>query len=138
MGRASPFHEAHGDYRTEIFIEGPPTPPLYQLQNSLPRLPVPTLEETFARYLASVAAVAKSPEEYERSVAAARVFLQRGGLVRKSSEGRLGGKLCFVCCCRSVRFRELQFQAEIGLDFVMDISNNNKNLYKCRNLVNKS
>lgn len=81
MGRASPFHVTYGDYRTEDFIEAAPTPPLYQLQNSLPRLPVPTLQETFKRYLASVEPLAESPEEYESHVASARDFLRPGGLV---------------------------------------------------------
>lgn len=82
MGRTSPFHETDGDYRTEKFMEGGLSAPLYSLQHSLPRLPVPTLEETFARYLASIQPVAKQ-HEYEATVAAAREFLRPGGLVRK-------------------------------------------------------
>lgn len=81
MGRASPFHETDGDYRTEKFMEGGSSGPLYSLQGSLPRLPVPTLEETFARYLASIQPLAKQ-HEYQTSVAAAREFLRPGGLVR--------------------------------------------------------
>lgn len=85
MGSGSPFHETDGDYRTEKFMERAggkgATLPLYCLQDALPRLPVPSLEETFARYLVSVEAVA-SPEEYQRTVAAAGEFLGPGGLVR--------------------------------------------------------
>lgn len=81
MERASPFHETDGDYRTEKFMEGGSSAlPLYRLQNSLPRLPVPTLEETFTRYLRSIRPVA-SRQEYETTVAAAREFLRAGGLV---------------------------------------------------------
>lgn len=81
MGRASPFHEADGDYRTEKFMEGGSSAlPLYSLQGSLPRLPVPTLEETFARYLESIRPLADQ-EGYETSAAAARDFLRPGGLV---------------------------------------------------------
>lgn len=81
MERASPFHETDGDYRTEKFMEGGSSAPLYSLQGSLPRLPVPTLEETLARYLASIQPVAKQ-HEYQTSVAATREFLRPGGLVR--------------------------------------------------------
>ena len=81
MGRTSAFHESDGDYRKEAFMEnGSPLLPLYRLQSSLPRLPVPTLDETFARYLLSVQPLATS-EEYERTVRAVREFLRPGGLV---------------------------------------------------------
>ncbi|CAN0531654.1 unnamed protein product, partial [Scytosiphon promiscuus] len=53
--------------------------PLYSLQGSLPRLPVPTLEETLARYLESIRPLA-GQEGYEASAAAARDFLRPGGL----------------------------------------------------------
>lgn len=76
--RPSPFHEAYGDYRTERFMERGPT--LYQYQNILPRLPVPSLEETFARYMQTIQPLA-AEAEYQRTTAAAREFLQPGGLV---------------------------------------------------------
>ncbi|CBN79817.1 Carnitine/choline O-acyltransferase [Ectocarpus siliculosus] len=80
MGRASPFHETDGDYRTEKFMEGGSSVlPLYSLQDSLPRLPLPTLEETFARYLVSIEPLADQ-EEYKATAAAAREFLRPGGL----------------------------------------------------------
>lgn len=81
MEHVTHYHEAFGDYRTESFVERPVAKPLYNVQGSLPRLPIPTLEETFVRYLASAKPVA-SPEEYKRTVAAAQEFLQPGGLVR--------------------------------------------------------
>lgn len=86
MGRASPFHEADGDYRTEKFMEtngaSSSVLPLYLLQTSLPRLPVPTLEETFARYLVSVQPLAEPTQQYPKTAAAVREFLREGGLVR--------------------------------------------------------
>lgn len=95
MGRASPFHETDGDYRTEKFMEGGSSVlPLYSLQDSLPQLPLPTLEETFARYLVSIEPLADQ-EEYKATAAAAREFLRPGGLVR-------GGFQCCRlsrCCC---------------------------------------
>lgn len=66
-------------------MEGGSSGPLYSLQDSLPRLPVPTLEETFARYLKSIEPLAKQ-HEYQTSVAAAREFLLPGGLVSSAYE----------------------------------------------------
>lgn len=87
MGRGlGPFHESDGDYRKENLMEqdGCQPLPLYRLQDSLPRLPVPTLEETFARYLLSVKPLAGS-DEYLQTVQAVRKFISPGGLVRGSS-----------------------------------------------------
>ena len=85
--RAIPFHETEGDYRTEKFIEeGSAASPLYRLQKSLPRLPVPSLEETFARYLLSAQPLATAAE-YQQTVGAAREFLRFGGLVSDKSAG---------------------------------------------------
>lgn len=81
MGPTSHFHESDGDYLKEAFMEsGSPPPPLYRLQSSLPRLPVPTLDETFARYLLSTQPLA-TPEEYERTARAVLELLKPGGLV---------------------------------------------------------
>eukprot|EP00903_Cladosiphon_okamuranus_P010710 g10122.t1 len=63
-------------------MEGGSSGPLYSLQSSLPRLPVPTLEETFSRYLKSIEPIAKQ-HEFQTSVAAAREFLRPGGLGEK-------------------------------------------------------
>lgn len=49
------------------------------LQNTLPKLPVPTLEETLAKYLHSIEPLA-TPEELERNKAHAKDFLKPGGL----------------------------------------------------------
>ncbi|KAF9314767.1 hypothetical protein BG003_003839 [Podila horticola] len=51
------------------------------LQHTLPKLPVPTLEETLAKYLHSIEPLA-TPEELERSKALAKDFLKPGGLGR--------------------------------------------------------
>lgn len=89
MVHASPFHEADGDYRTEKFMEGGTHAlPLYSHQKSLPRLPVPTLEETFARYLLSVQPLTTG-DEFQRTVAAVRSFLRPGGLVSEQGVSSL-------------------------------------------------
>lgn len=82
MEGASESHDAHGDYRTESFIEDSRKKPLYQFQSSLPRLPVPTLEETLSRYLMSAKAIS-TPKEYEYTLSAVREFLLPGGLVSR-------------------------------------------------------
>ncbi|KAF9337864.1 hypothetical protein BG006_002229, partial [Podila minutissima] len=51
------------------------------LQHTLPKLPVPALEETLAKYLHSIEPLA-TPEELERSKALAKDFLKPGGLGR--------------------------------------------------------
>ncbi|KAI8872736.1 acyltransferase ChoActase/COT/CPT, partial [Ramicandelaber brevisporus] len=50
-----------------------------QGQDTLPRLPVPTLADTFERYLASVKALSTSDAEYERTAKLVAEFLAPGG-----------------------------------------------------------
>ena len=52
----------------------------YKHQSSLPKLPIPPLEETCARYLDYIRAL-QTPAEYDRSVQCVREFLQRDGPV---------------------------------------------------------
>lgn len=107
MGGASPFHESDGDYRAEKFMEGGSQAlPLYRLQDTLPRLPVPTLEETLARYLASVQPLA-GPEEYQRTVATVREFLRPGGMVR-FVHNVLCVSLCLFPCAAPVAGQQLR------------------------------
>ncbi|KAG0245852.1 acyltransferase ChoActase/COT/CPT [Mortierella sp. GBAus27b] len=49
------------------------------LQHTLPKLPVPTLEETLAKYLRSIEPLT-TPEELERNKALAKDFIKPGGL----------------------------------------------------------
>ncbi|KAJ1552622.1 hypothetical protein HK405_010617, partial [Cladochytrium tenue] len=51
----------------------------FDAQSNLPRLPLPELTDTAARYLRSCAPL-QSPEEHERTAAAVREFLRDGGL----------------------------------------------------------
>ncbi|KAF3095444.1 Carnitine O-acetyltransferase mitochondrial, variant 2 [Orbilia oligospora] len=51
---------------------------MLRFEESLPRLPVPTLEETAAKYLKSVHAIA-SPEEYNKTSQAVKEFIAPGG-----------------------------------------------------------
>jgi carnitine O-acetyltransferase len=55
---------------------------MLRFQDSLPRLPVPTLEETAKRYLKSLHPLL-SPAEYEKSKAAVQDFIKPGGVGSK-------------------------------------------------------
>jgi len=49
------------------------------LQHTLPKLPVPSLDETLAKYLRSIEPLT-TPEELERSKVLAKDFVKPGGL----------------------------------------------------------
>lgn len=55
--------------------------PLWRAQDDLPSLPIPTLEESCKRYLASVKAL-MSPEEYRNTKNAVKEFLKPDGIGR--------------------------------------------------------
>lgn len=60
------------------YVEDLSKGPMLRYQESLPKLPVPTLEETAAKYLRSVVPIV-SPSEYARTEAAVKEFIQPGG-----------------------------------------------------------
>lgn len=64
----------------------PSSPPTYSLQYTLPRLPVPSLEETCALYLKSLIPL-QTKEEHENSRATVQDFLK--GDLSKSLQQRL-------------------------------------------------
>lgn len=64
--------ESHGDYEQDAAILEPQydsdtvtPPPLYRYQRDLPRLPVPSLQDTIDRFLPTALPLAESPEEEE-------------------------------------------------------------------------
>ncbi|SPO02621.1 probable carnitine O-acetyltransferase precursor [Cephalotrichum gorgonifer] len=67
------------------YVEDKSKGPMLRFQESLPRLPVPTLEETTARYLASLRPLL-TPSELEASKAAVEEFIKPGGAGRKLQE----------------------------------------------------
>ena len=67
--------ESHGDYREETFLE-PHDTPLYRYQQQLPRLPVPTLEETIERFLPTALPLAENEEEVVSLHKKCRDFLE--------------------------------------------------------------
>lgn len=58
---------------------------MLRYQDSLPKLPVPTLEETASRYLKSLEPLL-TPEKLQTSQAAVKEFIRPGGLGRKLQE----------------------------------------------------
>lgn len=69
--------ESDGDYRKEAFLETHIGGPLYEHQSSLPRLPIPTLEETMQRFLPTALPLAKSEEEKSSLKEACQIFPQQ-------------------------------------------------------------
>jgi hypothetical protein len=71
-----PMIESNGDYRDEAFLEREDeiAGPLYRNQASLPRLPVPTLEDTIERFLPTALPLARNEQEKEALKYACEIF----------------------------------------------------------------
>ncbi len=78
------YHECHGDYRTELWMEDS-SQALYKYQQQLPLLPVPTLEETCALYLKTVEPLAGSSasKQFYQTKRNVMEFLQPNGMGQK-------------------------------------------------------
>lgn len=77
-----PFYECDGDYRKETFLEEHIGGPLYREQKSLPRLPIPSIDETIERFLPTALPLAKSEEERAELRAACRKFLTEAHILQ--------------------------------------------------------
>lgn len=84
--------ESNGDYRDEKYLEEHIGGPLYENQNNLPRLPVPSVSETLKRFLPTALPLARTEKEREGLKEACRQFqedseeLQERLLRRKNEE----------------------------------------------------
>ena len=58
-----PLVASHGDYRDEAFLEHRIGGPLYSKQQELPRLPIPSLEETMNRFIPTALPLTHNSEE---------------------------------------------------------------------------
>lgn len=67
------------------YVEDNSKGPMLRFQESLPRLPVPTLEETAARYVKSLKALYPA-EDVAKSEAAVKDFIRPGGVGQKLQE----------------------------------------------------
>ena len=68
-----PVVESNGDYEEEMFLELSDKP-LYLYQRDLPRLPVPSLQDTVERFLPTALPLAETPEEEDSLRHACRDF----------------------------------------------------------------
>lgn len=66
--------ESNGDYRDEAFLENHIGGPLYEGQMDLPRLPIPSIQDTLERFLPTALPLAKTPEEVKALKAAVEAF----------------------------------------------------------------
>ena len=71
--------------QTAGYVEDKSKGPMLRYQESLPRLPVPTLEETASRYLKSLEPLL-TPEKLQASQAAVKEFIKPGGVGEKLQE----------------------------------------------------
>jgi hypothetical protein len=66
--------ESNGDYRDETYLEDLVGGPLYSAQKSLPKLPIPTIEETISSFLPTALPLAESEEEVRNLKEACKAF----------------------------------------------------------------
>lgn len=80
--------ECDGDYRKEAYLEKHIGGPLYKQQSSLPRLPIPSLEETMQRFLPTALPLAKSREEKKSLEQACSQFPSEAALLQQRLQQR--------------------------------------------------
>eukprot|EP00970_Alexandrium_tamarense_P018651 scaffold13358_cov198-Alexandrium_tamarense.AAC.14 len=66
--------ESHGDYRSEAFLESHIGGKLYSKQSSLPKLPIPSVKETIAKFLPTALPLAHSQEEKDSLIQLCKGF----------------------------------------------------------------
>ncbi|KAJ4243572.1 Carnitine O-acetyltransferase mitochondrial [Fusarium torreyae] len=81
----APAKRANSSAASSGYVENKSKGPMLRWQDSLPQLPVPTLEETAKRYLKSLHPLL-SPSEYEASKKAIDDFVRPGGVGSKLQE----------------------------------------------------
>jgi carnitine O-acetyltransferase len=82
-----PKWDCHGDYREEAAWEDP-SKPLYRNQASMPRLPVPDLKDTLARFLPTALPLAETPEEAASLKACVESFAQESAHLQERLQKR--------------------------------------------------
>ncbi|KAF5659370.1 carnitine o-acetyltransferase [Fusarium heterosporum] len=81
----APTKRSNSSTASSGYVENKSKGPMLRWQDSIPRLPVPTLEETAKRYLKSLHPLL-SPSEYEASKKAIDEFVRPGGVGSKLQE----------------------------------------------------
>ena len=85
--------ESHGDYRAEAYLEDHIGGNLYSKQHSLPKLPIPSVSETIARFLPTALPLAKSDEEKATLIKACEEFEGQAGELQKRLVERKEGEM---------------------------------------------
>jgi carnitine O-acetyltransferase len=75
--------ESRGDYREEAFLEQQIGGPLYSNQNAMPRLPVPSIDDTLKRFLPTALPLARTKEEETKLQEACQNFPEQAQELQK-------------------------------------------------------
>lgn len=81
-------YKCDGDYRKETFLEEHIGGPLYENQKDLPRLPIPSIEETLERFLPTALPLAKTEEEEMALKEACKKFSAESAILQHRLEDR--------------------------------------------------
>ncbi|KAL9190955.1 hypothetical protein ACHAXT_000661 [Thalassiosira profunda] len=88
-----PMVESHGDYRAEAPLEDYIGGKLYSKQHSLPKLPIPSVADTIARFLPTALPLAQSEEERATLIKACEEFEGQAGELQKRLMERKEGEM---------------------------------------------
>jgi hypothetical protein len=75
--------ESDGDYREESYLEEHIGGPLYENQTQLPKLPIPSIEDTLKRFLPTALPLAKTKEEEMSLKAACQAFPEQAVVLQE-------------------------------------------------------
>jgi hypothetical protein len=87
-----PVIESNGDYRDEKFLEEYIGGPLYENQEEMPRLPIPSIQETLERFLPTALPLAKTKEEKVSLQEACKAFPEQANLLQERLIARRDGE----------------------------------------------
>lgn len=85
--------ESTGDYRQEAFLEEHIGGPLYEHQKHLPKLPIPTIEETLDRFLPTALPLAKTEAEKSSLIAACESFPEQAKILQERLNDRRNNEM---------------------------------------------
>ena len=78
----TPMVESTGDYRQEAWLESHIGGPLYEHQPNLPRLPIPSVEQTLQRFLPTALPLCQSQQEADKLQQAVANFPKQAQLLQ--------------------------------------------------------
>ena len=88
-----PAIESNGDYRAEAFLEEHIGGPLYAHQATLPRLPIPNVEDTITKFLPTALPLAESDEEKQSLLDASASFPADAAELQRRLQARRDGDM---------------------------------------------